>query len=42
MPGFIIRVSMIASQASKIFAAHCARLNLGYLDPASLNLDEWQ
>lgn len=28
--------------ASKIPPADCARLNLGYLDPASINLDEWK
>ena len=28
--------------ASKISAADCARLNLGYLDPATINVDEWK
>jgi nickel-dependent lactate racemase len=28
--------------ASKIPAEDCARLNLGYLDPATVNVDEWQ
>ncbi len=28
--------------ASKIPPADCARLNLGYLDPASIDLNEWQ
>jgi lactate racemase len=28
--------------ASRISAADCARLNLGYLDPASINPDDWQ
>jgi len=28
--------------ASKIPAEDCARLNLGYLDPATVNLDEWK
>ena len=28
--------------ASKISAEDCARLNLGYLDPANVNIDEWQ
>jgi nickel-dependent lactate racemase len=28
--------------ASKISAAECARLNLGYTDPAGINLAEWQ
>ena len=28
--------------ASKISAEDCARLNLGYLDPAKVNLDEWK
>ena len=27
--------------ASKISAADCARLNLGYLDPAKINIDRW-
>ncbi len=28
--------------ASRIPAEECARLNLGYLDPASINIEEWQ
>ena len=28
--------------ASKISAEDCARLNLGYLDPATVNIDEWK
>jgi nickel-dependent lactate racemase len=28
--------------ASKISAEDCARLNLGYLDPAKININEWQ
>jgi lactate racemase len=28
--------------ASKIPPEDCARLNLGYLDPASINIDEWK
>lgn len=28
--------------ASKVSAADCARLNLGYLDPDSIKVDEWQ
>ena len=28
--------------ASKISPEDCARLNLGYLDPASIKLAEWQ
>lgn len=28
--------------ASKISAEDCARLNLGYLDPAKTNVDEWK
>ena len=28
--------------ASKISPEDCARLNLGYLDPASINIAEWQ
>jgi hypothetical protein len=28
--------------ASRIPAEDCARLNLGYLDPATVNVDEWK
>jgi len=28
--------------ASKIPPEDCARLNLGYLDPAKVNVDEWR
>ena len=28
--------------ASKISAEACAQLNLGYLDPAQVNIDEWK
>jgi nickel-dependent lactate racemase len=28
--------------ASKISAEDCARLNLGYLDPSTINLDDWK
>lgn len=28
--------------ASKISAENCARLNLGYLDPSAIDLDEWK
>jgi nickel-dependent lactate racemase len=28
--------------ASKISAEDCAKLNLGYLDPAGINMDEWK
>jgi len=28
--------------ASKISAEDCARLNLGYLDPSKINIEEWQ
>jgi len=28
--------------ASKVSAEDCARLNLGYLDPAKVNVDEWK
>ena len=28
--------------SSKISAADCARLNLGYLDPATVNVNEWK
>lgn len=30
------------SLASRISPEDCARLNLGYLDPASINLEDWQ
>jgi len=33
-----VRVTM----ASKISEEDCARLNLGYLDPAKINVDEWK
>jgi hypothetical protein len=42
MHGNIERPTIKATLASKIPAEDCARLNLGYLDPASLNLAEWQ
>jgi len=28
--------------ASKISHEDCARLNLGYLDPSKINMDEWK
>ncbi len=28
--------------ASRISAEDCARLNLGYLDPAKVNVEEWK
>jgi nickel-dependent lactate racemase len=34
----IVRVTL----ASKISAEDCARLNLGYLDPAKVDVDEWK
>ncbi len=36
------RANVRVTLASKISAADCARLNLGYLDPASINLAEWE
>ena len=33
---------MRVTLASKISEAECARLNLGYLDPAKVNVAEWK
>ncbi len=36
------RPNVSVTLASKIPAEDCARLNLGYLDPAKVNIDEWK
>ncbi len=36
------RPNVRVTLASKIPAEDCARLNLGYLDPAKVNIDEWK
>jgi len=38
----IERPNVKVTLASKICAEDCAALNLGYLDPAKINLDEWK
>jgi len=42
MEGCIEKPNVRVTLASKISAEDCARLNLGYLDPATVNLDEWK
>ncbi len=42
MEGGIEKPNVRVTLASKISAEDCARLNLGYLDPAKINLDEWK
>jgi nickel-dependent lactate racemase len=42
MQSSIERPNLRVTLASQISAHDCARLNLGYLDPASINLAEWQ
>jgi hypothetical protein len=42
MDGGIERPNVRVTLASKIPPEDCARLNLGYLDPASINVAEWQ
>jgi nickel-dependent lactate racemase len=42
MEGGIERPNVKVTLASKISPEDCARLNLGYLDPASIDLAEWQ
>jgi nickel-dependent lactate racemase len=42
MENGIERPNVKVTLASKISAEDCARLNLGYLDPAQVNLDEWK
>lgn len=42
MEGSIERPNVKVTLASKIPPEDCARLNLGYLDPARINIAEWQ
>lgn len=42
MENGIERPNVKVTLASKISAEDCARLNLGYLDPLKINLDEWK
>ena len=42
MENGIERPNVRVTLASKISAEDCARLNLGYLDPAKVNVDEWR
>jgi len=42
MEGGVERPNVRVTLASKISPDDCARLNLGYLDPASIRPDEWQ
>jgi nickel-dependent lactate racemase len=42
MVGGVEKANVKVTLASKISAEDCARLNLGYLDPASINPADWQ
>jgi len=42
MENGIEKPNVLVTLASKIPAEDCARLNLGYLDPAEINVDEWK
>jgi nickel-dependent lactate racemase len=42
MEGNVEKPNVRVTLASRISAADCARLNVGYLDPASVDLDEWK
>jgi nickel-dependent lactate racemase len=42
MENGVERPNVKVTLASKISAEDCARLNLGYLDPAQVNIDEWK
>ncbi len=42
MENGIEKPNVLVTLASQIPAEDCARLNLGYLDPASINIDEWK
>ena len=42
MENSIEKPNVRVTLASKISAEDCARLNLGYLDPAKVNVDEWK
>lgn len=41
MENGIEKANVRVTLASKISAEDCARLNLGYLDPATINIDHW-
>jgi nickel-dependent lactate racemase len=42
MEGGVEKPNVRVTLASKISAEDCAQLNLGYLDPAKVNVDEWK
>ncbi|MEP6731659.1 MAG: lactate racemase domain-containing protein [bacterium] len=42
MDGDVERPNVRVTLASRISPEDCARLNVGYLDPASVNFDEWK
>jgi nickel-dependent lactate racemase len=42
MENGIEKANIKVTLASKISAADCTRLNLGYLDPASIAIDKWK
>lgn len=42
MAGGVEKPNVKVTLASRISAEDCARLNLGYLDPATVNVDEWK
>lgn len=42
MEAGVEKANVHVTLSSKISAEDCARLNLGYLDPASVRLDEWK
>ena len=42
MDGDVERPNVRVTLASRISAADCARLNLGYMDPEGVNVDEWR
>ena len=42
MDGSVEKPNVKVSLASKISPEDCRRLNLGYLDPAKVNVDEWK
>jgi lactate racemase len=42
MEGGVEKPNVKVTLASKISAEDCARLNLGYLDPSKINLDDWK
>ncbi len=42
MDGDVERANVRVTLASRISAEDCARLNLGYMDPDSVNIDDWR